>query len=222
MKKLLLMGAMVGVVGSAQAVVVYSQNWDSGIDTSGWSSTDDNGSGLFWTDRAAVNAGNYASSIAADQSNAPIASSSFFGVTDNGFDTSLRSPAISLAGFANAAMTIDINFQKFIENVEGDQLEVLASSDDTSWTELEIFEVDTPVNGWQVLNSGVTKSYNLSAFDGGDLFLRFRYVDTNAFAWEWYAQVDNLQVTADAVPEPASMVALGAGLLALARRRRSK
>lgn len=222
MKKLLLMGAMVGVVGSAQAVVVYSQNWDSGIDTSGWSSTDDNGSGLFWTDRADANAGNYASSIAADQSNAPIASSTFFGVADDGFDTSLRSSAISLAGFANAAMTIDINFQKFVENVEGDEFEIMASSDETSWTTLELFEIDTPINGTFVLNSGVTKSYDLSAFDGGDLFLRFRYVDPTPGAWEWYAQVDNLQVTADAVPEPASMVALGAGLLALARRRRSK
>ncbi|HCM73444.1 MAG TPA: PEP-CTERM sorting domain-containing protein [Fimbriimonadaceae bacterium] len=31
-----------------------------------------------------------------------------------------------------------------------------------------------------------------------------------------------LRITTDAVPEPASMIALGAGLLALARRRRSK
>jgi len=221
MKKLILLGAMAAVVGSANAAVVYSENWNSGIAASGWTSTDDNGSGLKWADMSASLDDNYASTIAADQSNAPIANSEFFGEATNGFDTSLRSAAISLAGFTNAAMTFDVNFQAFVNN-SGDQMQVMASSNGTSWTVLDTYTTDTPVNSTYILNSGVTKSYNLSAFDGGNLFLRFRFNDPTAGAWEWYAQVDNLQVTADAVPEPASMVALGAGLLALARRRRSK
>lgn len=221
MKKLFLLGAMAAVVGSANAAVVYSENWNSGIAASGWTSTDDNGSGLKWADMSASLDDNYASTIAADQSNAPIANSDFAGAKANGFDTSLRSGAISLAGFANAAMTFDVNFQAFVDN-SGDQMQVMASSNGTSWTVLDTYTTDTPVNSTYILNSGVTKSYNLSAFDGGNLFLRFRFNDPTAGAWDWYAQVDNLQVTADAVPEPASMVALGAGLLALARRRRSK
>lgn len=221
MKKLILLGAMAAVVGSANAAVVYSQNWDGGLVASGWTATDDNGSGVIWGDMSATLDDNYASTIAADQSNAPIANSDAFGAASNGFDTSLRSGVISLAGFTNAAMTFDVNFQAFGDN-SGDQLEVMASADGSNWTVLDTYATDTPVGGTYVLNSGVTKTYGLSAFDGGNLFLRFRYVDPTPGAWEWYAQVDNLVVTADAVPEPASMVALGAGLLALARRRRSK
>ena len=221
MKKLILLGAMAAVVGSANAAVIYSENWNSGIAASGWTSTDDNGSGLKWGNMSASLDDNYASTTAADQSNAPIANSDFFGTAANGFDTSLRSGAISLAGFTNAAMTFDVNFQAFVDN-SGDQMQVMASSNGTSWTVLDTYASDTPVGGLYALNDGVTKSYSLSAFDGGNLFLRFRYNDPTAGAFEWYAQVDNLQVTADAVPEPASMVALGAGLLALARRRRSK
>jgi len=219
MKKLILMGAMAAVVSSANAAVVYSENWNSGIAASGWTATDDNGSGVIWADMSASLDDNYASTIAADQSNAPIANSDFFGTAPNGFDTSLRSAAISLAGFTNAAMTFDVNFQAFVDN-SGDQMQVMASSNGTSWTVLDTYAADTPIGGLYILNDGVTKSYNLSAFDGGNLFLRFRYNDPTANAFEWYAQVDNLVVTADAVPEPASMVALGAGLLALARRRR--
>lgn len=224
MKKLILLGAMAAVVGSANAAVVYSQNWDGGIAASGWTSTDDNASGFFWTDMAATGDSNYASTTAADQSNAPIANSDFYhfdNLAPNGFDTSLRSGAISLAGFDNASLTFDVNFQANVDN-SGDQMEVMASANGTTWTTLAVYATDTPVGGLYNDNSGVVKNYDISAFDGGNLFLRFRYVDPSVDPWEWYAQVDNVVVTADAVPEPASMVALGAGLLALARRRRSK
>jgi hypothetical protein len=52
--------------------------------------------------------------------------------------------------------------------------------------------------------------------------LELRVITTNAAGNDEWVGIDNIVVTSQAVPEPASMIALGAGLLALARRRRSK
>ena len=70
---------------------------------------------------------------------------------------------------------------------------------------------------------GNTTSVNLTdvAWNGASS-LEFRIITTNAAGNDEWVGIDNIVVTSQAVPEPASMIALGAGLLALARRRRSK
>jgi hypothetical protein len=60
-----------------------------------------------------------------------------------------------------------------------------------------------------------------AAWDGA-ASLEFRIITTNAAGSDEWVGIDNIVVTSQAVPEPASMIALGAGLVALARRRRSK
>ncbi len=58
-------------------------------------------------------------------------------------------------------------------------------------------------------------AWNLST--DGNIYTRARIIDGGAPA---YFNGDGMAVRLEAVPEPASMIALGAGLLAVARRRR--
>ncbi|HAY15315.1 MAG TPA: hypothetical protein DCY02_12715 [Armatimonadetes bacterium] len=70
---------------------------------------------------------------------------------------------------------------------------------------------------------GNTTSMNLTeAAWAGASSLELRIISANAAGNDEWVGIDNIVVTSQAVPEPASMIALGAGLLALARRRRSK
>jgi hypothetical protein len=70
---------------------------------------------------------------------------------------------------------------------------------------------------------GNTTSLSLTdAAWAGASSLELRVITTNAAGNDEWVGIDNIVVTSQAVPEPASMIALGAGLLALARRRRSK
>ncbi|MBX3097541.1 MAG: PEP-CTERM sorting domain-containing protein [Fimbriimonadaceae bacterium] len=52
--------------------------------------------------------------------------------------------------------------------------------------------------------------------------LEFRIITTNAAGNDEWVGIDNIRVTSQAVPEPATMLALGAGLAAFAARRRRK
>ncbi len=70
---------------------------------------------------------------------------------------------------------------------------------------------------------GNTTSLSLTdAAWAGASSLELRVITTNAAGNDEWVGIDNIVVTSQAVPEPASMIALGAGLLALARRRRNK
>ena len=89
MKKLLTLGAIALISSSAFSVSVYSQNFDGGLASSGWTVS---GSGPVWSDMATYQDDNYASTIAADQSNALTANNDFTGdVGPNALLTNLKS-----------------------------------------------------------------------------------------------------------------------------------
>jgi hypothetical protein len=73
--------------------------------------------------------------------------------------------------------------------------------------------------GPNLFGNTIPMSLTDAAWDGASS-LEFRIITTNAAGNDEWIGIDNIVVTSQAVPEPASMIALGAGLLALARRRR--
>ncbi len=144
MKKLLTLGAIALISSSAFSVSVYSQNFDGGLASSGWTVS---GSGPVWSDMATYADDNYASTIAADQSNALTANNDATG--DVGpFDTVATSAMFSLVNFNNASLSMDVNFQKFgtnglIDATDGDFFEVMARVNSGAWTSLSVLSSDT-------------------------------------------------------------------------------
>lgn len=213
---------------SALAVTVYSEDFDAGLAASTFTVVNDiAGSPVVWDDMAASANGNYAT--AAGQTNALTADSDWWGITSNGgyrdsFDTTAFSSTFSLVNMMNATLSFDVNFQKNGTNGnvgagDEDRLEVMARSGNGAFTILDTIASD--IGGLFVNNTGSNLSYSLAAFDGlDDVQVAYRFVDLGGpGTWEWYAQIDNVNVDAEAVPEPATMAIL-AGVAALVARRR--
>ncbi len=218
MKKSLVIVLALGVVAASQAATVFSENFNAG-GTGVFTQTATNNA-VAWSGMGTYADANYASTIVSDQSNAMTANDDAAGAV-GAFD-SVASANVNGVGFTGLTLKFDLNFQKFgtdgVTATDNDRFEVYANS-----TLIDTISSDVPAGGLYVNNSGVTKTYNLGAFDNSNFAIKFRYVDATTGAWEWYAQVDNVSVTGNAVPEPASMLAIGTGLAALvARRRRSK
>ncbi|HWA82031.1 MAG TPA: carbohydrate binding domain-containing protein [Fimbriimonadaceae bacterium] len=86
---------------------------------------------------------------------------------------------------------------------------------------LVTFGTNTVFNG--IPQRGTTSTANWAQYSGDFVATSgSTRLEINGWEQSWYINADDFSVTANAVPEPASMAVLGLGALALIRRRRAK
>ena len=167
--------------------------FDDGIPAE-WSVVDDAGFGLTWSNvLGSGEAGNYTGGTG----DAASVSSDVFGPAD--FDTSLITNSFSLENAASADLDYLVNYQNF---VAFDFLDVDISTDGgANWSNLLSWNED---HGGFRAEPGEAVSLDLSAYTGAtDVKLRWRYYDPTTFDWDWYAQVDNVALTCNLIPDCA-------------------
>jgi subtilisin family serine protease len=169
-----------GYVGSG--FVQRFESWPP----SGWAIVDNiaGGAGLDWNTNAAHGEGNYTggSGMAAAVS------------SDNGkdieYDTELRSPPLDPASLSSLTLTYKANYQ--------------------DWSSFDAFDLDISNDGganWENIShwttnhgtlqdEGETVNVDLTPYVSGPFMLRWRYYSTETNPWDWYAEVDDVQVGA--------------------------
>lgn len=186
MKRLLYtLFAVLCIAGTTRAQVVYSQDFE-GAAPWGMTTVDNLGGSHTW----ASNTLTAYSNLTGGTGNCAEANSDGF-CDFVGWDTYLFSPVIDLSSATSASVSFKSNFQDFAGT--GDA-EFSVSSDGITWTVLYAQTNDDPPVGAGVVGNLVL-TYDLTAFAGGDLYMRWRYDDDND-GCSWYWQIDDVQVTA--------------------------
>ena len=149
----------------------------------GWSVVDDAGNGVVWTNVAGSGeSGNFTGGTG----DAASVSSDKFGTAE--FDTSLISPAITVTG--GETLSYVANYQ----NLAGsDFLDVDISVDGGTWTNVLSWNED---HGSFRATPGEAVSLDLTGFLAGasSYQLRWHYYDPNTNDFDWYAQIDDVNV----------------------------
>jgi hypothetical protein len=206
MKSEFALTAVLAFCASAPASSVWLEDFDAGIPAS-WTIIDNSiGGDAPWASNVVWNEGNYTDPAGINTTPCAEANSD---VPGEGVvvDTALISPSFLVPN--GATLDFDANYQ--------------------SWSDADLADTDISIDGgstWINLlhwippeaeqgtwrGTGAHISTDISAYAGQDAQVRFHYYNAN---WEWYFQVDNVQVT----PEPGSLMLFGLGALATVRRR---
>ena len=122
----------------------------------------------------------------------------------------------SLAGYTSAELTFTTNYQNFAGQ---DNFDVNLWSNGTELTTLIGWNED--IGSFRINSAGFDVQLNLNPYVAlSNLQVAFRYYDLRDNVdgyWDWYAQVDDVVITATgSVPEPATMLLYGTSLVGLA------
>ncbi|MEQ8205651.1 MAG: hypothetical protein RIA65_05710, partial [Woeseia sp.] len=161
--------------------------YDDGVPDS-WTLVDNENSGLVWTNIATSGElGNYTGG----SGDAATVSSDAFGPVE--IDTELRSNTFSLKTATAASFNFRANYQNFAAL---DFLDVDVSTDGGgSWTNLLSWNED---HGGFRSPPGESVTLDLTPYLGEDeVQLRWRYYDPNTGDWDWYAQIDDVDLACD-------------------------
>ncbi|MEW5831010.1 MAG: carboxypeptidase regulatory-like domain-containing protein [Chloroflexota bacterium] len=163
----------------------FSQDFNSAtFPPTGWNVTDVAGNGVVWDLSSAWGDGNYTggSGDAADANSdaAPYIE----------FDTILTSPTIIVADLPSQTLTYLANYQNYANY---DYLDLDISVDGGAWVNLLSWNED---HGAQDSTPGESVTVDLSPLLGSatSFQLRWHYYDPNAFDWDWYAQIDDVNI----------------------------
>ena len=195
-------GPQFGQLPHTYAINLLQENFNAGF-PAGWTAIDNEGGSVIWTLNTAEGEGNYTGGGGTCAS----ASSDAFGPAE--FDTEMRTPTIT--GFGpNVVLSYVVNYQNFAFL---DFLKVDISTDGgTNWTTVLSWNEDHPIGGLFV-PPGVNVVLPLDPFLGGatEFIVRWHYYDPNFGDWDWYAQVDNVQIVSDDIVTPCPWLSLSPG-----------
>jgi subtilisin-like proprotein convertase family protein/PKD repeat protein len=183
--------------------VVYSQDFEG---TAPWGMTRTVGTGTnLWdaNDALAFINGLVVDNLTGGPGKAAMASSD---ATCDGslWDAFLTSPAIDLTNATTASVSFKSKFQQTFGLSGG---EFAVSTDGINYTPLYTTFVDDPA-GSAFAVGNLVLTYDLTPYVGGNVFLRWNYVELDGCDWYW--QIDDVSVTAT-LPPPVFQTACNLG-----------
>lgn len=195
--------------GSATAGVVYSEDFNTGT-LGSFTYQDyktDQPSAFKWLTNEDLSMGNFTggSGAAAMSSSDEVAGP---------YDHAIISPSIELPK-GTITMSFLTNYQNY-SHIDFADVDV-TNDNGANWYNMIRYNED---HGAFYSTPGESAQIDLSQFAGDTIQVRFHHYDNERDAFDWYWQVDNISVQADAIPAPGAIGLLGAAGLAAARRRR--
>lgn len=164
---------------------IFTEGFEDGtFPPTNWTSLDNEGNGVAWAFAAGAGEGNYSGT-----GEAATVSSDNFGAAE--FDAELITPAINIAGKSNLVLKYNVSYQNFVSS---DFLDVDLSIDGgTTWSNLLSWNED---HGTFRGLPGEQVEIPLDGFISGatSMLIRWHYYDPNSGDFDWYAQIDDVQV----------------------------
>ncbi|HET7376390.1 MAG TPA: carboxypeptidase regulatory-like domain-containing protein, partial [Anaerolineae bacterium] len=118
------------------------------------------------------------------------------------YDTELRSPIINLAILPPMQLRYKLNYQDFSLGKDAFDVDISTNSG-SSWTNLRHF---TSNRGSHYSLPGATDAINLAAYASQtNVILRWRYYSLEAMPWDWYAQIDEVNLVS-CTPQAGGLV----------------
>jgi hypothetical protein len=149
----------------------------------GWTILDNiPGGGLTWNTNTFHGEGNYTggSGLAATVSSDNV---------DGGeYNTELRSPVINLASLADLNLEYKVNYQDYTSYDAFDF--DISINDGSSWTTISHWTTDHGT----LHGTGETVNVDLTSYATDDFMLRWRYYTSESDPWDWYAQIDEVNL----------------------------
>ncbi len=165
----------------------FTENFEGAFPPAGWSVLDNEGTGVQWVTNAAAGLGNFSGA-----GNAPSCNSDAFFQTE--FDTELITPAIDVTGRENVSLEFTANYLNYQNR---DFLDVDITTDGgATWVNMLSWN---EIHGTPFSLPGERVSIDLEPYLGGatSIQIRWHYYDPGTLDWDFYAQIDDVQLLAN-------------------------